>query len=138
MSARTPELEFVPATEADSDQLSDLILGQPGQVTTDVGMRAFGMRKFSNARVMWRLMNHRAEAWRNVTLARSEDRIVGLLMSPGAEIDVSFPLLLRSLFLFGPIWLFRLPGRMKLQARVHCDRPEGSFTVSELHVPRGP
>jgi ribosomal protein S18 acetylase RimI-like enzyme len=127
-------LEFEAAKSSDSDLVSDLILGQPGQLTTDVGMRAFGMRDFGKARTMWRLMNRKEEAWTHVTLARSGEETVGVLMTAGLDINVSFSLLARALFLFGPVWLFRLPSRMKLQSRVHCDRPDGSFAISEMHV----
>ena len=40
-------LTFAPATEADSDRLSDIILGEPGQFSRQVGMRAFGIRAWT-------------------------------------------------------------------------------------------
>lgn len=128
------ELEFVAATEADSDRLSDIMLGEPGQLTTDVGMRLFGITDHVKARRLWRIINRSAEAWRHVTLAKSQGETVGILMNESLDISISAPLLFRALLVFGPLWLLRLPRRMRLQRRVNTSGPAGAFSVAELHV----
>lgn len=130
----TGELEFVAATEADSDRLSDIMLGEPGQLTTDVGMRLFGMSDHGKAQRLWRIVNRNGEAWRHVTLAKSRNETVGILMNASLDVSLSASLLLRAALMFGPLWLLRLPGRMKLQRRVQTEGPAGAYSVSELHV----
>lgn len=127
-------LEFVAATKADSDRLSDIMLGEPGQLTTDVGMRLFGITDHGKAQRLWRVINRTGEAWRHVTLAKSQNETVGILMTQPLDVSLSASLLFRSLLMFGPLWLLRLPGRMRLQRSVNTERPTGAFRVSELHV----
>jgi len=130
----TAELEFVAATEADSDRLSDIMLGAPGQLTTDVGLRLFGISDHGKAQRLWRVINGTAEAWRHVTLAKSHNETVGILMTESLDVSIGPSLLFRALLLFGPLWLLRLPKRMGLQSAVNTKGPEGAFSVSELHV----
>lgn len=128
------DLDFEPATEADSDRLSDVIVGAPDQLTTQVGMRVFGITDFDKARRLWRIINRREEAWRQCTLAKMQNETVGVLMTEPLDVSISVSLLTRALLMFGPLWLARLPRRLKIQQRVHTDRIEGAFNVSELHV----
>lgn len=130
----TRDLEFVAATEADSDRLSDIMLGEPGQLTTDVGMRLFGISDHAKAQRLWRTINRNEEAWRHVTLAKSRNEALGILMTASLDVSLSASLLVRALLMFGPLWLVRLPKRMRLQGAVNTQGPAEAFKVSELHV----
>jgi len=127
-------LEFVAGKAEDGDRISDIVLGVPGTLTTDVSMKALGIGNFEKARRLWRLVNSRAETWRKTVLARSAGETVGVLVTEPIELAPAPRLLLEALRLLGPVWLLRLPRRFRTEVRVHTGAPGGAFRISELHV----
>jgi ribosomal protein S18 acetylase RimI-like enzyme len=130
----TTDLEFAPATAADSDRIAGLILGTPDQITTRTAMRLLGITDFDKTARLWRALLRPSHPWRRTTLARSGDDTVGILMTAGPLERVAPGTVLLAVRLFGPLALLRFVRRIRIQERVNTARPAGAFGVSELHV----
>ena len=130
----TTDIEFVPATAADTDRIADLILGTPDQVTTRTAMRLLGITDFDKTARLWRALLRPSHPWRRTTLARANGDTLGILMTAGPLERVAPGTLLLAVRLFGPLAPLRFMRRIRIQERVHTARAGGAYGVSELHV----
>ncbi|MCP4426121.1 MAG: hypothetical protein GY803_16635, partial [Chloroflexi bacterium] len=58
------ELAFRKATRADIDQIVDIIIGESDQVSTQVGMKLFGIEQAANMKRFFKAMAKATENWR--------------------------------------------------------------------------
>ena len=50
------DLTFCPATQDDIEQIVDIIIGDPNQLSTQVGMKLFGITRLSQAKRLFTAM----------------------------------------------------------------------------------
>lgn len=128
------EITFRRATAEDSDLLADLVLGEPEQETTKVGIALFGMRDFDEARRVFRMLWRAGENWRQSELAIVEGRPAGVLQPGRSSVRITPAIIFAALLVPGPATLLRMPSRMRTQRRVSPEKPEGAYVISEIHV----
>ncbi len=131
------ELTFSPSTAADSDLLADLVLGEPNQESTRVAMRLYGLRRIEDARTVFRIVWRAGGNWRESTIARDGERVVGVVQTQQTERSsarVTPRVALAVLLALGPVRSLRLPSRLRLQKRVSPKKPPNAYVVSEVHV----
>ena len=125
---------FRRATREESDLLADLVLGEPEQETTRVGMALYGMHTFDEARRMFRLLWRAGENWRQSEMAIADGRPVGVLQTGRPSTRITLAIVVAALRSLGPATLLRMPSRLRTQRRVTPEKPEGAYVISEIHV----
>jgi ribosomal protein S18 acetylase RimI-like enzyme len=127
-------LAFRGATREDSDLLADLVLGEPEQETTRVGMALFGMRNFDEARRMFRLLWRAGENWHQSELVSVGGRPAGVLQTGRSSTRITPAIIVAALRALRPVTLLRMPSRLRIHRRVSPEKPDGAYVISEIHV----
>ena len=130
-------LSFRPATGADSDLLADVVFGEPGQETTRVAMRLYGLTDAEKARELFRLLWGAAESWKLSELVLFDGEVAGVLATGGSSSSstrVTPGFVVAAVRNFGPFTLLRMSGRLRIQRRVTPEKPDGACVISEIHV----
>jgi ribosomal protein S18 acetylase RimI-like enzyme len=128
------DVTFRRATSEDSDLLANLVLGEPEQETTRVGMALFGMRDFDEARGVFRMLWRAGESWRQSELAVLDGRPAGVIQTGRSSVRITPAVIFSALRAMGPATLLRMPSRLRIQGRVSPKKPEGAYVISEIHV----
>ena len=131
------DLSFRQATEADSDLLADLVLGDAEQETTRVAMRLYGITDIEQARSLFRLLWGAGESWKRSELVLFDDEVCGILTIGGSSTRITSGFIASAVRSLGLFTLLRAAGRLRLQRRVVPEKPGGACVVSELHVAPG-
>ena len=128
------KLTFRPATKADTDKIVDIIIGEPDQVSTQIGMRMFGIQTMSQAKRLFGTMAKSTENWRFTTLAEMDGEIVGILQVSEGSLRMTPRLMITAVLLYGPFFMRKLMPRIQLQQRVQTEPPANAYKIAELHV----
>ncbi|MCP4417571.1 MAG: GNAT family N-acetyltransferase [Chloroflexi bacterium] len=128
------ELKFRKAIRSDIEQIVDIIIGEPEQVSTQVGMKLFGIKQMTQTKRFFTAMSKATENWRFTTLAEMNGEIVGILQISDASLKMTLGLLITAVFLYGPFFMRKLIPRIQLQKRVQTQAPPDAYKIAELHV----
>jgi ribosomal protein S18 acetylase RimI-like enzyme len=130
-------LTFCLSTAADSDLLADLVLGEPSQESTRVAMRLYGLQHIEDARAVFRIVWRAGENWRESTIARDGEVVVGVVQTQQTERSsarMTPRVAIAVLLALGLARSLRLPSRLRLQKRVSPKKPPDAYVISEIHV----
>ena len=100
-------------------------------------MRLYGLQRIEDARTVFRIVWRAGENWRESSIARDGDRVVGLLQTQQTERSsarMTPRVAIAVLLALGPVRSLRLPSRLRLQKRVSPKKPPGAYVISEIHV----
>ena len=129
-----PKLTFRQANENDIKQIVDIIIGDPNQLTTKVGMKLYSFTEISQARRLFTVMAKATENWRTTTLAEMNNEVVGILQVSGASLRMTPGLFITAVLLYGPFFMRKLMPRIQIQKRIQTYAPENAYKIAELHV----
>ncbi|MCP5095748.1 MAG: GNAT family N-acetyltransferase [Chloroflexi bacterium] len=127
-------VSFRKATRDDIDQIVDIMIGDPNQVSTQVGMKLFGIKTVSQAKRLFKAMAKASENWRTTTLAEMNGDVVGMLQVSEGSLKMTVGVVGTAVFLYGPFFMRKLLPRIKLQQRVQTQAPPDAYKIAELHV----
>lgn len=128
------DLRLRSAGAADSDAISDLVLGDAHQETTRAAMKLFGLDELERVRSLFRVLWRSGENWRQSVIAYSEGEPVGVLQRGPSGLRVTPRLVVTAVRAIGPVALARIGWRMRIQSAVSPRKPPGAYVISELHV----
>lgn len=128
------ELIFRPATKADIEKIVEIMIGEPNQVSTQIGMRMFGIQTMSQAKRLFGTMAKSSENWRFTTLAETNGEVVGILQVSEGSLHMTPRLMITAVLLYGPFFMRKLMPRIQLQQRVQTEPLADAYKIAELHV----
>lgn len=128
------ELSYRQATADDSELLADFVIGVPDQEITRVAMLLYGIRRFEDARALFRIAWRAGGNWRWSTIAEMDGEPVGLLQIGHSAMPITARQVLSAVRRLSPLTLLRMPARLRIRARVMPRVPHDAYVVAELHV----
>jgi len=126
--------KFRRATRSDTDRIAEIMIGDPQQVTTQVGMKVFGVEKIDQLKMIAHAMAVSTKSWRFTTVAEAESNLSGFLQTSEPSLKMTPRLIFTAIRIYGPFFVRELMPRIKLLNRVQTVAPSGAFRISEIHV----
>ncbi len=126
-------MQLRPASESDIEELAVLIVGEPAQSTTAVGMRLFGLDDLDDVIELNEVMIASTGGWRAITIADT-DGPVGLIQLGEAFLSFTPEVAAFARRVYGEDFQAILGPHIEALQRVQTGYPDDCLRISEIHV----
>lgn len=126
-------MQLRPASTDDIEDLALLIVGEPSQPSTAVGMRLFALGDLDDVIELNRVMIASTDGWRAITVAESEGP-VGMIQLGEAFLSFTPEIAALAQRLYGSDFQQILWPRLDVLQRVKTGYPDDCLRISEIHV----
>jgi len=129
-----PDVTFRQARRSDLNRIVELMIGDPKQVTTQVGIKVFELKHHNQMLKLVRVISRGTRRWKYSTLAEKDGVVVGFVQTGSASMKMTPGMFWVALRFYGPSFMRVLAPRIKLQNRVQTSPHPEAFSISEIHV----
>ncbi|HET9476908.1 MAG TPA: GNAT family N-acetyltransferase [Dehalococcoidia bacterium] len=121
------------ATESDIERIAEIMAGEPGREAEAIAGSAAGARRLWMEMVR---MPGSPMGWEATTVADADGKVVGVLQAGEHESSAKITpgLAILAIRIAGPLGIFGLVRRLRVQDRVKPAPIPGAYKVRELHV----
>ncbi len=128
------ETTFRHAAKSDTNRIVEILIGDPEQVTTQVGIKLFGVKNVDQLKMVARSMAKATGNWKFTTVAEQNGQVVGFLQVSEASLKMTLGLVFTAIRVYGILFTRELLPRISLLKRVQTDAPADAYIISEIHV----